>query len=387
MASPVQLGTKARTKTDTTATTDSATLGLATLGECFAQGEDKLRLRRDRWSPTGKSAPEDVPNQEWLVRNLPTARALAKLLGTRGIFSPSADVINKFLASEGFSIKLDPLGPDEYGMAGVLKLALKWLEPGSKTMISTRHGKMVGVKLPAPRQAYMVRGHHHRPVVIVKTMDGKKILLTEASESMRDLTGPALFDVARAMYAATQDPEVETCECLGVVFPRTVLDVQPKIKWMLGMGTVTENGQPAVVTQAVQQVKLVLDEDGAIVEEASAVATKLEAIQARPEPVRITDTFLAAIIAPGEAGEEIVALPFIVKPSAWTKAADEATEVKAVAETPALPEGDAIGAVGGDEGTFEVARPNEAGTHEPTRHTEALLPADSPLRDDNGWVS
>ncbi len=274
-------------------------------------------------------------------------------------------------------------------MAGVLKMDLKWREPGSKTMITTRHGKMMGVKLPAPRVAYRVRGHEN-PIVVVKTTDGKKILLTQASESMRTLTGPALFDVARAMHEAVREPEVNTFECVGVVFPRTELNVQPKINWMLGMGTVTEAGQRAVITQAVQQVKLVLDEDGAIVEEASAMAAKLESVQAGPEPVRITDTFLAVIIAPGEAGEEVVALPFIVKPSAWTKAADEATEVKAVAETPALPEGGEIGAVGNNETgepTFEVACPKEAGTHEPMRHTEALLPAGSPLRDDNGWVS
>ncbi len=305
---------QAITGQQTSAEAKSEAMGLTTIGGSFLEGERNLDLRPDGWGPTGKTPPEYVENQRWLAEQLPLARALAKALPIRSVFSAIADVVNDFLEKEGFSIKLDPLGPDEYGMAAVLKLVLEWVHTGKRTIVDTRYGRMVGVSLPVPTVAHTVSGHDH-PVVTVEAVGWMKIILTQAGDK-KDLKGPDLFRVAQALNKGLAG--AEPFECVGVRFPRTELDIEPSLEWVIGMGTTTKDGRGCLVTQAKQQVRLVLDEKGAIIEEATAMAMALESCGSRPEPVVIRDTFLAILVVPLDGVDE-VALPFVVQPSAWKK--------------------------------------------------------------------
>ncbi len=307
---------KARNKSVVAAVT-SAAAGFTTVAGCIELGENNLNLVPD-WHVGG--ARESKANQTWFIANLPAFRALAHTLPLKGVFSNNADVVNDFLAEEGFSIKLEPLNQDEYGMASTLKLASKWKVAGHETVLTAFDGKdYIAAHLDSVDHGKRVPGHEP-PVVILETQDEIRYLVTELDD-LSDLDGPGLFTAARALLEGHSAGQYVGCE--GLTFPKVNLNVQPDIGYLLGLNTVTQGGQPCVVSQAKQQIKLEMDHLGAKVEEATAMGMQLESCMAPQPPIELKRPFLVAVLVPVD-GKHEVALAFRVAPDAWTTASTEA---------------------------------------------------------------
>ncbi len=66
----------------------------------------------------------------------------------------------------------------------------------------------------------------------------------------------------------------------GLVFPMVDLDQKIDIAWLIGLYTCRDDGQPARVLQALQQIKLRMNELGARAESAAAI----EIAKGMPQP-------------------------------------------------------------------------------------------------------
>ena len=74
----------------------------------------------------------------------------------------------------------------------------------------------------------------------------------------------------------------------GVTMPMVSLDMENDISWLTGLSTTDASGDPAVLTQAVQQTKLRMNERGARVQSAAAVAG-VRGTPPQPKPTYVMD--------------------------------------------------------------------------------------------------
>lgn len=225
--------------------------------------EAETELGKDRqWNPVNKT-------QENFLNTIfaDTRDEVASIPEIESTSSRSHEVINNFLRERGFSIQLSPFQcPDDFGVASVLKLALEWLIKGKATTIQSK-----GVIYPAVRMDakginfYSSPGHNH-PVVIIKTKSGDEVCLTMVDEplSQEELSSKAT-GIFKTLHNSTE-------QFAGLIFPMIDLDQQPDISWLLGMNTMGEDGKPGIISQALQQTKFSMDELGAQVQSAVAIA-------------------------------------------------------------------------------------------------------------------
>ncbi len=186
------------------------------------------------------------------------------------ISSRDYNEINGFLKSKGFDIQLNPFYPPDFGVASVLKLAMEWLVKGEATTIH-KYGHSGMDQFPAVLMKkngtdFYEAPDFKNPIVAIKTKTEDVVYLTMVDKPLLETD---LRPMARVMLA-TKNPSFENY--LGVVFPMIDLDTQPDISWLCGMNTNGDDGAPGIISQAKQQTRFKMDELGATVESAVAMA-------------------------------------------------------------------------------------------------------------------
>lgn len=220
-----------------------------------------------QWSSTNQYA------QQFFKSFTPDASEMALLPEMKAKASKDAKEINRWLKSEGFSIKLPPEG--ELFVASVMKLAMQWLESGQVTSISYGEKEFAGVQLKDGVADIVYReGNNDDYVVIVNTKNGKDVAYFYVPQE----TPKSQMDVVKAI--AKMDASLlqegakikKAKKFVGVRFPQINLDVQPDVSWLEGARTMGKDGRPAVISCCKQQIKMTLDTEGAKVETAAAMA-------------------------------------------------------------------------------------------------------------------
>lgn len=181
----------------------------------------------------------------------------------QSIFSFSADEINRFLAEKGFSIQLDPLEDNEFGVASVLDILLSWQSPGKKCLIQSSGQSFDGVELKGGVDFCSSRNF---PTVVKIRTQSKDCLYLAIPDCEPD------GDVEMMSYAK----ELMTTRFFGsaydgVRFPMVNYDQVVDISWLLGLRTNASNGDEVYISQAHQQSKLRINEFGARAESAVAL--------------------------------------------------------------------------------------------------------------------
>lgn len=245
------------------------------------------------------------PNRDWKPINdkqrrflsnifAPSREEATKIPEIESTSSRNHEVINEFLRSRGFSIKLDPFqSPSDFGVASVLKLALEWLEKGTKTQITAQgQGTQLypAVHMEGGVQFFTAQGHEHQ-VVKLLTKSGDEVYLT-----MMDKPVPQDdLDITALRLLCNLSPNRQHSK---VVFPMVDLDQQPDISWLVEMWTPTNvPNEFGIVKQALQQTKFAMDEVGAKVESAVAIGMVRSVSRVAP-PYRIDKPFLAVVTRP-----------------------------------------------------------------------------------------
>ena len=249
--------------------------------------------------------------QKTWLQSLPQFTAdLANVPEMKQIANTDVRKINKFLKDEGFQIQLKPFTPGGFGMASVMKIAMEWLSAGRKVTI-----RPAGLAYP-PSAVYRgaaltegvtvfadinpATGIRREPIVQVHTKTGDMVYLQACDVAA--LANDDLNEIHDAMQSAVAR-QVRDTNFKGVHFPVIHLDDSPDISWLLGMtcsGPKMQDG--AFISQALQQTKFTMDESGAKVESAVAIAMTrncLASSRPSPPPVIINKTFVVTIVRPG----------------------------------------------------------------------------------------
>ena len=243
--------------------------------------------------------------EEWLANN-PQQKAYLKIYDNcRGAKIPeieskvsigTVEPVNKFLSDRGFDIKLDPIGENDLAIASILELIIKWLTKGDKTTVynydnRTRYQAVHledGVKIIRVYGDYLnIRGI---PVAMIQTRNGDTIYMTMPNGALKDSF--EVFNLAKDLISSrTEDDGYFLNE---VVFPMIDLDVKPDISWIIGMCDKLKDKWE--ITQALQQTKVKIDEEGVVVKEAVAIGVTLASMNLHePEPLVIDKPFLFVI--------------------------------------------------------------------------------------------
>ena len=196
---------------------------------------------------------------------------ISRIPEIESIASWSADEINKFLAGKGFDIQLNPFSSQEFGVASVLDMLVEWAEKGEATSVTRRntHDAYPAVRIAGGSYVDFLetKGHNHA-IARLRTKSGDLVHMT-ILDYLPDNSGSfKLVEIAEELSEGDESDNLIG----GVVFPMVSLNQQVDISWLIGLRTTGANELPAIITQALQQTKLRMNEKGARAQSAVAIA-------------------------------------------------------------------------------------------------------------------
>jgi hypothetical protein len=193
-----------------------------------------------------------------------------RLLEIESVASSSADEINAWLKKRGFGVALEPFSEEAFGIAAVLKMVVEWMKKGVRTIIDRNGVKYSAVEMKSEvgdeNVLFYTSLNHDQPVVGVKTKTGERVYMTVADTLPENDINMfrAVTRIARTLRLAFDFDRV--------TFPMVDLDQEVDISWLQGLRTIGEDDLPGVISQALQQTKLKMNEVGAKIESAVAVS-------------------------------------------------------------------------------------------------------------------
>jgi len=204
--------------------------------------------------------------------------------------------INKWLKERGFQIRLDPFGSGGFGVASVLDLLGKWAMKGKKWSVKTEDDEYFpGVKMTTYGSKFYRVKDNPNFIIDIETKDSDHVHLMMVDEVP---TGLALLDFVEKIH---KEKMTVPFEYDGFVFPKIDLDEETILEWILGLQFDTPNGDIPfyVISQALQQTKLKMNEIGFRVKSAVALGILAGAPLKKKEPYVINKPFLMWITRPG----------------------------------------------------------------------------------------
>jgi hypothetical protein len=201
------------------------------------------------------------------------------------IASYSHDEINAFLRERGFTIQLDPWNPPGFGVASVLDLLVEWAQEGEVTLVETDGGReFPGVRVGEQGLRFFDVPDHPNPVARLETKSGDLVYMTMLDQPLEG------FDLVAKARAFSEHKRPRGAFG-GLIFPIVDLDQEEDITWLIGMRTTGDDGLPAIISQALQQTKLQMNEVGARAQSAVAIAVRSAPLMPKPDHV-INQPFL-----------------------------------------------------------------------------------------------
>jgi hypothetical protein len=177
----------------------------------------------------------------------------------KSLASKSAAEINRFLAENGFTIKLKEFESQEFGVASILDLLLKWAISGEKKDIRyLGAGKVYpGIRIASHNAKFYESVGHPYPIAELITKSDDQVFITIAPGE------PANEFHLMAMIAQIDATIKESYKNFaGVHLPMVDLQEKMDISWILGMYTKGIDGRTAYISQAAMEGIAKLNEVG-----------------------------------------------------------------------------------------------------------------------------
>jgi hypothetical protein len=201
----------------------------------------------------------------------------------------TVDPVNSFLKRKDIGIQLNSIGTTEIAVASVLDLLIEWMLEGQSSNILKEAEEYSAVLLKQGVQVSLVKNFLN-PVAIINTRTEDKVLMTILTE--QPTSSFEVFELACKLVKSQESVEAAG-NFEGVKFPMIDLNVQINVEWLRGMMTDGWN-----VGQALQQTKLKMNEKGAHIREAFAIAAEASAPGEEPQPLVIDKPFLLVFQRP-----------------------------------------------------------------------------------------
>lgn len=258
-----------------------------TITAALTRAEEMMNLKKD-WQPKNETQKRFLKNFLQLCRKYNVEEIELQV-------SDNAEKINTFLEKKGFSIRLQPFPPNTLGFASILDLIVEWLYPGEKIKIDAKNGeKYEGVRIKKEGVSFFEsRVHGYRNIIVrIRTKSDDMVFITIPNEPLRGLD---LIEMADTI-SKHKDILLDTYD--GVRFPIVDLNITNELGWLKGMSTVNARDIPAEVTQAVQQIKIKMNEKGARFQSATAMAVTFKCISIPKQDLIIREPFLVWVERP-----------------------------------------------------------------------------------------
>lgn len=230
-----------------------------------------------------------------------------------------AENLNKILKEEGFDIQLEDFGPGEFGVVSILDVLVEWLTKGEEDEVFFGNVAYPAVRMNCFGEVdgeytqlveVLHSSVHPEPIGMIHTKTGDRVYMSVAGVDSPP-EGFELYDNIKRVRAGI----MHICDRWdGMLFPMVDLDDRPDISWLSGMNTVSESGDYAEISQALQQTKFKMNQYGARVKSAVAIEIVLSAARDEPEWLVIDEPFYLWIERDG------VSFPVVgmyVDPSDW----------------------------------------------------------------------
>lgn len=242
----------------------STTMGILTIAKCFDDAAAYLGQRTLYWVAIN-------PEQErWLWEYQLCRDSLSLVPTLKGWARPTAEELNQILHENKYDIRLNPWPPGlGFGVIAINDFTVQYLVEGV-TEESWGH-KITINDHPAFRLGsdagfeFWESPIHRDPVIRIPTKEGDMIYMTKYR------TKPVGFELLDAVRQIRDELRPSRMYAEGVVIPMVKLDQQPDISWLVGMNCRAELDN-WVIAQALQQVKFGMNQFGARVREATAIA-------------------------------------------------------------------------------------------------------------------
>ena len=155
-------------------------------------------------------------------------------------------------------MELEPIPPDGFGTAGVMRVLVKWKNSGTKTFICNNDGKKFPAASLKDISVFKVKGWPNH-VAEIKCENGDKVYLTKAD---KDYSGfwflpDQLMEEDNFVYEMDYE----------IMFPFVDLNQMVDISFLESMGL----GSQFEIEQAIQQTKFKMNHVGAKAESAAAI--------------------------------------------------------------------------------------------------------------------
>lgn len=260
-----------------------------TITAALKRAEEMMSLKKD-WQPKNETQKRFLKNFYQLCRKYNVEEIELQV-------SDNAEKINIFLEKKGFSIRLQPFLPNTLGFASILDLIVEWLYPGEKIKIEAKNGgKYEGVRIKKEGISFFeskVQGYKYMNIIVrIRTKSEDMVFITVPNEPLRGLD---LIEMAETI-SKNKDILLDTYD--GVRFPMVDLNIINDIGWLKGMSTTNARDVPAEITQAIQQIKIKMNDKGARFQSATAMAVTLKCVSIPKQDLIIREPFLVWVERP-----------------------------------------------------------------------------------------
>jgi len=181
----------------------------------------------------------------------------------KSIASRSSCKIEAWLKQHGFELKIDMLEKNEFGVASVLDVLLKWPQDAAeKSELNVNETHYAGVWFKRGAKLFYTSGPDKpkKPIVKIPT-DNEciNVFLTMVEE-------PPIGEFGLVTYArylsGVNKQSMDLYDADGVIFPMIHLEEHLQLDWIKKMWTYDSAGFPAWIKQAVQINRLRINEKG-----------------------------------------------------------------------------------------------------------------------------
>jgi len=214
---------------------------------------------------TVEDPPLSVKQERFLKEVFDTCRG-EEIPEIESLASQKVEEINEFLRKKGFSIQLESFSSDAFGVASVLDLIVEWVLKGEVTVVETDDDRRFpGVRISEGNVHFLRFSEHKEPIACLPTKSGDRVFMTMFDQP------PEGFDLVAEVEKLSHATRLSS-EFGGLVFPMVDLNQEVDISWLVGLNTTDEVGKFWFVAQALQQTIFKMNEIGARVQSAVAMA-------------------------------------------------------------------------------------------------------------------
>lgn len=244
-----------------------------------------LGLDRD-WSP------RDKVQAGWLDRYY--RPIVAKLAEIPEIASNATTVAAEhvaFMKKHGWDALLKACKPGELLTAGVLDLLVKWKHEGVALPLKAQDGKTYpGAKLADGVGYWQTDDGTTLACIATKTADRVWLAMLDAAPAQLDLA-----DLAQRLMVGQKRHARHSY----LHFPMVDLAEKASLDWIVGLQTAAEGGRGWEIAQALQQVTLKMNHEGARARAADEMRMIATSVMIPPPPLVFDKPFLVAFERPG----------------------------------------------------------------------------------------